>query len=166
MVRPQPAGRRYIRGDPCGCAHYAVAVCLLRELAGHAGARGARQRRPREVAGGAARRGWRREKPPGGLLLLRGGRPSEPFPQDLRENRGDVGLEPTRPLRGGGCISKTTPRMCKIFNCDRRHGNFCCADCGYKRNGNCKNPCLNGPERCNCVAEPETKKPKTGGNTK
>lgn len=49
-------------------------------------------------------------------------------------------------------MSKTTPRMCKIFNCDRRHGNFCCADCGYKR--------------CNCVAEPETKKPKTGGNTK
>ena len=35
-----------------------------------------------------------------------------------------------------------------------------------ERNGNCKNPCLNGPERCNCVAEPETKKPKTGGNTK
>ena len=33
-------------------------------------------------------------------------------------------------------MSKTTPRMCKIFNCDRRHGNFCCADCGYKRNGN------------------------------
>lgn len=63
-------------------------------------------------------------------------------------------------------MSKTTPRMCKIFNCDRRHGNFCCADCVYKRNGNCKNPCLNGPERCNCVAEPETKKPKTGGNTK
>ena len=63
-------------------------------------------------------------------------------------------------------MSKTTPRMCKIFNCDRRHGNFCCADCGYKRNGNCKNPCLNGPERCNCVAEPETKKPKTGGNPK
>ena len=63
-------------------------------------------------------------------------------------------------------MSKTTPRMCKIFNCDRRHGNFCCADCGYMRNGNCKNPCLNGPERCNCVAELETKKPKTGGNTK
>ena len=40
-------------------------------------------------------------------------------------------------------MSKTNPRMCKIFNCDRRHGNFCCADCGYKRNGNCKNPCLN-----------------------
>ena len=55
-------------------------------------------------------------------------------------------------------MSKTNPRMCKIFNCDRRHGNFCCADCGYKRNGNCKNPCLNGPERCNCVAEPETLK--------
>lgn len=63
-------------------------------------------------------------------------------------------------------VIRNYERMCKIFNCDRRHGNFCCADCGYKRNGNCKNPCLNGPERFNCVAEPETKKPKTGGNTK
>lgn len=43
---------------------------------------------------------------------------------------------------------KTDSRHCRIFNCDRRHGSFCCADCGYKRIGNCKNPCLNGPERC------------------
>lgn len=45
-------------------------------------------------------------------------------------------------------MSKTTPRMCKIFNCDRRHGNFCCTDCGYKRNGNCKNPL---PQRAGAV---------------
>lgn len=43
-------------------------------------------------------------------------------------------------------------RRCMIFNCDRRRGNFCCADCGYKRSGNCKNPCLNGPKRCGQVA--------------
>jgi hypothetical protein len=48
-------------------------------------------------------------------------------------------------------MAKTNERnslYCKIFNCDRRRGSFCCADCGYKRIGNCKNPCLNGPERC------------------
>ena len=44
-------------------------------------------------------------------------------------------------------MSKTSPRGCMIFTCDRRRGNFCCSDCGY-RNTNCKNPCLNGPERC------------------
>lgn len=40
------------------------------------------------------------------------------------------------------------PRRCALFNCDRRHGNFCCQDCGYKKAHKCKNPCLNGPERC------------------
>lgn len=50
-------------------------------------------------------------------------------------------------------MSKNSPRRCAIFNCDRRHGNFCCADCGYK-SANCKNPCLNGPERCGQVKEP------------
>ena len=39
-------------------------------------------------------------------------------------------------------MQKTYPRRCNIFNCDRRHGNICCADCGY-RDKNCKNPCLN-----------------------
>lgn len=37
-------------------------------------------------------------------------------------------------------------RRCKNFNCDRRHGNYCCADCGYRTT--CKNPCLNDPSRC------------------
>ena len=37
------------------------------------------------------------------------------------------------------------------YNCDRRRGSFCCADCGYKRSGNCKNPCLNGHMRCGQV---------------
>ncbi len=45
-------------------------------------------------------------------------------------------------------MSKAIPRRCKIFNCTRRHGNFCCADCGYKASGQCKNPCLNHPTRC------------------
>lgn len=47
-------------------------------------------------------------------------------------------------------------RICELFNCDRRHGNYCCADCGYRKT-NCKNPCLNGPERCG-QATPEAKK--------
>lgn len=48
-------------------------------------------------------------------------------------------------------LRKTAPRRCKIFNCDRRRSSFCCADCGYRRSGNCKNPCKNGPERCGQV---------------
>lgn len=43
-------------------------------------------------------------------------------------------------------------RRCRIFNCDRRHGNFCCEDCGYKHSRRCKNHCLNGPERCGQVS--------------
>lgn len=39
-------------------------------------------------------------------------------------------------------------RICELFNCDRRHGNFCCYDCGYKRTGRCSNPCLNDPTKC------------------
>lgn len=35
--------------------------------------------------------------------------------------------------------------------CDRRRGNVCCADCGFKSSGACKNPCLNGPDRCGQV---------------
>lgn len=44
-------------------------------------------------------------------------------------------------------MSAAAPRRCMIFNCDRRHGNYCCADCGY-REKNCKNPYLNHPSRC------------------
>lgn len=35
---------------------------------------------------------------------------------------------------------------CKIFNCDRRRGSYCCYYC--LRKDRCKNPCLNGPDRC------------------
>lgn len=55
-------------------------------------------------------------------------------------------------------MSKAIQRRCKIFNCDRRHGHFCCSDCGYKRNGQCKNPCLNGPDRCGQVGDKEARK--------
>ena len=46
---------------------------------------------------------------------------------------------------------KLISRGCMIFNCDRRHGNFCCYDCGYRTtNGSsrCKNPCRNTPGTC------------------
>lgn len=55
-------------------------------------------------------------------------------------------------------MSKAIQRRCKIFNCDRRHGHFCCSDCGYKLNGQCKNPCLNGPDRCGQVGDKEARK--------
>lgn len=43
-------------------------------------------------------------------------------------------------------VERGKMRRCKNFNCDRRHGNYCCADCGYRTT--CKNPCLNDPSRC------------------
>lgn len=55
-------------------------------------------------------------------------------------------------------LSKHYPRRCKLFNCDRWRGNVCCADCGYKRSGSCKNPCLNGPMRCGQVVLEEVKR--------
>lgn len=36
--------------------------------------------------------------------------------------------------------------MCQIFNCDERHGNFCCAKCRDRKK--CKNPCKNDPKKC------------------
>lgn len=51
-------------------------------------------------------------------------------------------------------------RMCKLFNCDRKHGNYCCTDCERRRK--CKNPCLNHPSRCGVVKE----EAKPGDNTK
>lgn len=38
---------------------------------------------------------------------------------------------------------------CKIFNCDRRHGNYCCFDCNLR--SKCKNPCQNSPYHCGQV---------------
>lgn len=54
-------------------------------------------------------------------------------------------------------MSKMFPRGCTIFNCDRRHGNYCCADCGYKIT--CQRPCKNSPERCG-LARPQVTKRK------
>lgn len=39
-----------------------------------------------------------------------------------------------------------TIRFCKIFHCDARGGQYCCADC--KQYADCFNPCLNHPSRC------------------
>lgn len=50
-------------------------------------------------------------------------------------------------------MKKKKTRMCTLFNCDRRHGNVCCADCGYRQK--CKNSCQNEPEKCGCVREKE-----------
>lgn len=58
-------------------------------------------------------------------------------------------------------LSKRAHRRCKLFNCDRRRGSFCCADCGYKQSGSCKNPCLNGPMRCGQVVPEGEKKDDT-----
>ncbi|WP_313525430.1 hypothetical protein [Anaerotignum sp.] len=52
----------------------------------------------------------------------------------------------TQPLS----ISEQKPnRRCAVFNCNRRHGNTCCADCVNR--ASCKNPCLNNPQRCGQV---------------
>lgn len=48
-------------------------------------------------------------------------------------------------------MSKDEVRMCRIFNCDRRRGNVCCADCDYQKK--CRNSCQNRPEVCGCVKE-------------
>lgn len=36
--------------------------------------------------------------------------------------------------------------MCTHFNCDHRHGNYCCFQC--QKIGTCKNPCYNSPLKC------------------
>lgn len=51
-------------------------------------------------------------------------------------------------------MNASTGRKCLIFNCDYRHGNYCCADCD--RWSRCKNPCLNSPERFGQVKEDKT----------
>ncbi len=40
---------------------------------------------------------------------------------------------------------------CSIFNCDKKHMNQCCALCSDLRQ--CKNPCLNHPDRCGKLRE-------------
>ncbi len=41
-------------------------------------------------------------------------------------------------------------RRCEIYECSRRPGSPCCADCDDKE---CPSRCLNGPERCRCCRE-------------
>lgn len=36
--------------------------------------------------------------------------------------------------------------MCEIFFCDRRGERYCCYHCPGKKE--CKNPCVNNPEKC------------------
>lgn len=43
---------------------------------------------------------------------------------------------------------KSKPRMCSRFHCDKRGDRYCCADCAERKEGLCRNPCLNDPERC------------------
>ncbi len=42
-------------------------------------------------------------------------------------------------------------RGCIIFRCLRRHGYFCCADCGER--AICKDTCRNDPAKCEVVRE-------------
>lgn len=50
--------------------------------------------------------------------------------------------------------ARTTQRMCEVFMCDHRGDRFCCHDCKDKEN--CKNPCLNHPDRCGLLQEERT----------
>lgn len=49
-------------------------------------------------------------------------------------------------------------RRCGIFECGYIEDNLCCADCPRK---DCKNRCLNAPERCGQAIPRQQEKPKT-----
>ena len=49
-------------------------------------------------------------------------------------------------------------RRCGIFECGYIEDNLCCADCPRK---DCKNRCLNAPERCGQAIQRQQEKPKT-----
>ena len=51
---------------------------------------------------------------------------------------------------------QTAKPGCRLFNCDLRHGNYCCAGCDRK--DKCKNHCLNSPDKCGCNVELKKKK--------
>lgn len=64
-------------------------------------------------------------------------------------NDGTGGQGSTSESCGGGIGMKyekngRESRRCTLFYCDRRKGNFCCADCPKP----CRNRCLNSPEKC------------------
>ncbi len=55
--------------------------------------------------------------------------------------------------RGGARKKKgIKTRHCKIFECGYTGNNSCCADCARR---DCKNRCLNAPERCGQAIQPE-----------
>lgn len=41
--------------------------------------------------------------------------------------------------------------MCKIFNCDKRHGSYCYYRCPMK--DRCSNKCKNDPHKCGQYVE-------------
>lgn len=41
---------------------------------------------------------------------------------------------------------KPERHACILFNCDHRHGHFCCRECSRRRE--CSNPCQNTTDRC------------------
>ena len=50
---------------------------------------------------------------------------------------------------------KAKKKMCLQFNCDRMHGNYCCAYC--KNLKKCKSHCLNDPAKCGLAVEKANK---------
>lgn len=42
--------------------------------------------------------------------------------------------------------------ICKLFYCETKHGNYCCAKCEFK--DSCKNACLNKPKMCGSFIKP------------
>lgn len=55
--------------------------------------------------------------------------------------------------RGGARKKKEIKaRRCKIYECGYAKNNPCCADCERQ---DCKNRCLNAPERCGQAIRPE-----------
>lgn len=42
-------------------------------------------------------------------------------------------------------------KECEVFNCDKRHGNYCCHYCTEK----CDNECLNDPNYCGLYMKPQ-----------
>lgn len=44
------------------------------------------------------------------------------------------------------CNSSVTADYCKLFNCDKRRGSYCCWYCDLR--AACKKPCFNSPDKC------------------
>lgn len=42
-------------------------------------------------------------------------------------------------------------KECEVFNCDKRHGNYCCYYCAE----HCSKRCLNNPNHCGLYLKPQ-----------